>query len=408
MKKIFALIIVIALIFTLCSCKKFNNDVSSSIYSESTHSSETSSVTSETEESAPSTTKSDDTTSNTTTSTPVENTSSEPVIDNTSKEEYENKIVDDTSEESKDTSSNVIIIDQEPTIVSIPLGKGNHHSNIIDSQGKIAYSGEWIFYSNGDEDGALYKIKEDGTAKQRISADKYCKYINVIGDWIFYKCNNALREYVYDLVKIKIDGSERSVVTSSFSITYVYVCDKKLYYKHDNGFSILDLETGEKTLYNEGNYYMPYVEGDWVYFLDSYDSSYGYGKLCKNRLGGTEKIQLTDYNARKFNVYDGWVYYTDFNFSIRRVRVDGTQDSEVFSDGYVNMFNVSDGVIYAGGREVFKIELNGSSYTKFTTGIVADFLFTLTDKYIYYEVSGKTYKIGKDGQKEQLTEINIL
>ena len=201
MKKIFALIIVIALIFTLCSCKKINNDVSSSIYSESTHRSETSSVTSETEESAPSTTESDDTTSNTTTSTPAENTSSEPVIDNTSKEEYENKIVDDTSEESKDTSSNVIIIDQQPTIVSIPLGKGNHHSNIIDSQGKIAYSGEWIFYSNGAEDGALYKIKEDGTAKQRISADKYCKYINVIGDWIFYECNNASCEYLYDLVK---------------------------------------------------------------------------------------------------------------------------------------------------------------------------------------------------------------
>lgn len=290
---------------------------------------------------------------------------------------------------------------------TIPMGEGNYYSNIIDSQGKIAYSGGWIFYSNTEENGALYKIKEDGTGKQRIGSDVGCAYINIVGDWIIYKCDITKPFYLYNMVKIKIDGSERSVLTSSSSMSYAYVCDKKLYYKGDDiGFLVIDLETGESEKYNDENYYAPYVLGEWVYFIDSYDYSARYGKLCKKRLGGSEKIKLTDNNARKFIVYDGWVYYTDYNFSIRRVRVDGTEDSEVFSDGYINMLNVSDKMIYAAGRKIFKIELDGSAFTEFNTSIVSDFLFTVTDNYIYYKSDGKVYKISKNGTENQSAQIN--
>lgn len=86
MKKLFCLTMVIALIFTLCSCKKINNDVYSSSSSDPDYVSEISTVTSETEESDVSNTESDDTTSNITASTPVDNISSEPVVDNSSKE----------------------------------------------------------------------------------------------------------------------------------------------------------------------------------------------------------------------------------------------------------------------------------------------------------------------------------
>ena len=74
---------VIALIFTLCSCKKINNGVYSSSSSDPDYVSEISTVT---EEYDVSNTESDDTASNITASTPVGNTSSKPVVDNSSKE----------------------------------------------------------------------------------------------------------------------------------------------------------------------------------------------------------------------------------------------------------------------------------------------------------------------------------
>ncbi len=118
MKKIFALIIVIALIATLCSCKKINDDIYSSSSSEPHYVSEISSVTSETEESNVSNTESDDTTSNITASTPVDNTSSEPVVDDTSKGKPTNESSKEQTTEGKPKEPINFVPKQWPTLNS--------------------------------------------------------------------------------------------------------------------------------------------------------------------------------------------------------------------------------------------------------------------------------------------------
>ena len=86
MRRIFCLITVLALIVTLCSCKKIKDDVYSS--SSQPHlSSEISSVTKQIEQTDVSNTESDDDGSNTTVSTSSENTSSKQEVEDTSKEE---------------------------------------------------------------------------------------------------------------------------------------------------------------------------------------------------------------------------------------------------------------------------------------------------------------------------------
>lgn len=88
MKKLFAIILAICLVFTLCSCKTADEVTSNnSSYSEPVHSSETSDTTSETEELVVSETESSDDTSTIIESTPSETTSSKPIAETSSKEE---------------------------------------------------------------------------------------------------------------------------------------------------------------------------------------------------------------------------------------------------------------------------------------------------------------------------------
>lgn len=88
MKKIFAIIIAVALIFTLCSCKTEEELASNnSSYIDSVQSSQASETTSETEEPTVSETESSDDTSTIIESTPSETTSSKPVAETSSKEE---------------------------------------------------------------------------------------------------------------------------------------------------------------------------------------------------------------------------------------------------------------------------------------------------------------------------------
>ncbi len=88
MKKLFAIIIVVALIFTLCSCKKNYEDISnSSSYNEPTYNFNTSDITSETQELDISEIESLDDVSSVIESTPKDTTSSNPIVDTSSKEE---------------------------------------------------------------------------------------------------------------------------------------------------------------------------------------------------------------------------------------------------------------------------------------------------------------------------------
>lgn len=110
MKRICSLILVVALIFTLCSCKKNSNDIFDiSSYSEPTKSSEVGDITNETGENTVSKIEMVDAVSSTTISNSNESTSSKPTVDNTLKEQPKDTISKTTHTEEipqEETSSN--------------------------------------------------------------------------------------------------------------------------------------------------------------------------------------------------------------------------------------------------------------------------------------------------------------
>ena len=62
--------------------------------------------------------------------------------------------------------------------------------------------GEWIYFINKSA-GNLCKVKSDGTEEQIISDDTVSKMRNVADDWITYELDNG------DIYKIKSNGTER-------------------------------------------------------------------------------------------------------------------------------------------------------------------------------------------------------
>lgn len=50
----------------------------------------------------------------------------------------------------------------------------------------INVEGDWIFYSNAEDGGKLYKINTDGSGNKVKLSDESVGYINIVGDWIYF------------------------------------------------------------------------------------------------------------------------------------------------------------------------------------------------------------------------------
>lgn len=71
----------------------------------------------------------------------------------------------------------------------------NNKGNIIPIKGTtnefnkgyhINVYGDWIYYSNSEDGGKLYKISTDGSGKKIKLSDETVGYINIVGDWIYF------------------------------------------------------------------------------------------------------------------------------------------------------------------------------------------------------------------------------
>jgi hypothetical protein len=112
--------------------------------------------------------------------------------------------------------------------------RGNMVGNII-NYGLVAQQGEWIYYidnSDGSKNNRyknkhkLYKIRTNGSGQEKLN-DDHCRYINVIGEWIYY-CHSS-----DNLYKIRTDGSGRTVLSDD-ECSYVNVIGKWIYYCNES------------------------------------------------------------------------------------------------------------------------------------------------------------------------------
>lgn len=197
---------------------------------------------------------------------------------------------------------------------------GNEHGTYLKVQG------DWLYYASLDDGSKIYRIGKDGTGKQLICSDSAVNYMNVVGNWIYY-CNNDDNNNLY---RVKIDGSEKQKLNTSntrnisISGNYIYYC-------------AIDEN-------NNGSLYKMKLDGSDNTMLSQVDCSTavevhdGYVYYCGFNSKGIYRIKTdgTDYkkinnNESAISLYPAgdWLYYSEFiagdmSSRLHKMKLDGS------------------------------------------------------------------------------------
>ncbi|BAH46160.1 hypothetical protein BBR47_51830 [Brevibacillus brevis NBRC 100599] len=244
---------------------------------------------------------------------------------------------------------------------------GSDPVNINSHRSFVTVQGEWIFYNN---DG-LYKIKQDGSSLQKLSSD-WADNLNVVGDWIYYTRNKPRKEIyqlempaydindtyedVTELMKIKTDGSSKTVIKSG------------------------SLAEGDPN-----NVQKLYVVGDIIYYAD------GYGRLYRMDTSGKNQKKLLD-QFEEVYFYQDWIFYTNESRQLYKMKRNGTQKKLVSKDKELTLVGLSGDFIYytkwvdsSGVEDVYKIGLKDGKTSLVKKGLrSADNRIIIAGNHLYY------------------------
>lgn len=197
--------------------------------------------------------------------------------------------------------------------------RGNSIGNQINS-GKVAYMGNYIYFSNPQDSGKLYKCNIDGTHKIKLS-DDIASNISIYKDSIFYlKQNNG----PYEIYKINNNGTSKKLfvkdkVDDNFQIVngYAYYAVFKpinpamrtpFYYPKD--VYKVSLATNKKTPLGTTCAYRIYIKDDgWAYCNDRYTLF----KANINNFSKQTDITYNLWNANIEAINDSNIFYTSLH-----------------------------------------------------------------------------------------------
>ncbi len=150
-----------------------------------------------------------------------------------------------------------------------------------------AVENNWIYYSNHNDVGRLYKIRSDGTGITRLSIQTACD-IEVLGDWLYYYNTSETG----GAFRTKTDGSKTEKLVDGFENSCYGV------YK-DNGHIYIPYIYGNKISYGEpGDYYSELL----IYDVNGYYS--------KEVIDSSNQAD-SDYISRCIEVSNNWLYLQD-------------------------------------------------------------------------------------------------
>jgi hypothetical protein len=258
---------------------------------------------------------------------------------------------------------------------------GNSGSNIMNI-GYVASQGQWIYFRNNDDDGALYKMRSDKTGARKLSND-VPKFINVIGDWIYYVCENEDNA----LYKIRTDGKERAKITND-GCEYVSYADGWLYYGNLSDeiclYKIRTDGSGRTRLVKKMTK-CPYVVGDWVYYTSKQDG----GCLYKVSTDGKQNKKVSGQYMYVFAIYSDYVYYwrgDSAEMIIYRVGIDGGNPEAVYDANgkKISGFNVIDDRLYVLAGDKIVIVNTATFKEEKTIDNTSEFIFTTDGTKVYF------------------------
>jgi len=273
---------------------------------------------------------------------------------------------------------------------------------------------DWVYYL---ADRNLHRMRADGTGIETINIGFEVYAFNVIGDWIYTQLNVNWESGLY---RFRTDGSDLTFIMDASDWggggTILIVGEWLYYSAYGIGFNRVRTADGsEHTKINEddiwvtqiGNewfYYLPntfpsvnkiirgstdgsgeddivfsqfdtigqlQLVGDWLYFIGTNQQIYS--SLYKYHVDTKELVQIINEDCQKYIVSGDWVYYTlgwsageEGFYVLRRIRTDGTGDTQIGRETGTFNFNVAGDWIFFyeavenEGEIIYRMRTDGS------------------------------------------------
>lgn len=309
---------------------------------------------------------------------------------------------------------------------NVQYAMGNSSGN-INNLGIAAQDGMWIYYRGTG--GALYRIKQDGIDKTQLTIGQDVRYINVVGNYVYYTASTPATKTTAaytGIYKMKTDGSDAVQTTASGRVTAqtgrlvasfpqihdVIVAGDWIYYINDTDGRMYRVNVSGygNTAITSDKYTDINIVKNYIYAVNVSDNN----KIYKIDLSNSNAAsKVSDVNAMHLNVVDDEIYYRNYgdNEKLYRMSTDGSENVKLCDDMALNVNVSGDSVYYknaSDGNKLYRINTDGTggqkilatnttSGTRISTDVVE--YIAAFDPTIYYSPStlATITSIQKDG-----------
>lgn len=273
---------------------------------------------------------------------------------------------------------------------------GNTTGNLY-NEGLFCEYGEYVYFSNPDDNGALYRMNKEGTEFEKLYDDN-TSYICIYNDWVYYKKFNSTQNkdklfsrVLYGIQRLKSKGGNSTMLHNG-KIDCMMLCGNYVYYRYYDDETLFSLrkvkiDGKEDTLISDEDYQPIAVWNGKIYFTDTAATH----NLMVLDTADDSIRTLAEGNFYMPDVYNGYVYFIDLENNRKLTRMSmSTREKEVLTSDSVINYNLGGkyGVIYyqaensTDDHKLVRISLNGMGYNTIAQG---DYMgIGITEKYTYF------------------------
>ena len=260
--------------------------------------------------------------------------------------------------------------------------------------------GEWIVYRDGSEaNKGIYKVKTDASGKTRL-IDVYAHNLTVVGDWVYF-INDSLNGY---LCRMKMDGSDKGVVLD-VTVNDFVIKEGWIYYTDLNEIKIMKVKsdgTQRSVIDDSDSFGEIKLQSNFIYYQKIGFEAGNFG-IYRNSLEGSERFMYLDESIPSYVVDTQWIYYakrkgeSELPVQIVRMSHDGSESVVLDTfDEYLNLIGIGEDMLYFMAWN----DENGSLYRMNPESGQKQLVFAMNirnDHTVIFENSLITLKSSEDG-----------
>ncbi len=219
--------------------------------------------------------------------------------------------------------------------------------SIIKGKDMVQYEG-WIYYSNQEKGGGIYRQSIDGLRLEKLN-DAKSDYINIVDNSIYYR---QVREHA--VCKMSLDGSDKIILYEGVVSDLMYLEDGLYFIEPTSEGSCLyrlDEEKKKTKIINENIENVMVLE-DWIYY--SVIGERSINRFSRKKL----KKEVLYQGAGLFTVGENEIYfYEQERNNLCKMNLDGSKISIIKKSSPIRMLDViNKSIIYSEGENIYCIQ----------------------------------------------------